>query len=146
MFNETAESFGFANEKNGLLRDCVTQRSGGGIREVSADDSNFWFGYIREDQPSSKTYDGLSLVVFPEHDKTRCLVAIGIGSSSIGKDGDLAANPGFRRSFTRLNKKGESGAKFFYKLRFDEMDTSTPGLQEELYSEEEDYEDVIINQ
>ena len=35
----------------------------------------------------------------------------------VGKDGDLAQNPGFRRSFMRL--KGNSDAKFFFKLRQD---------------------------
>ncbi len=142
---ETAKSFGYIEGLNGLFRDCITTRGGDAIRALSEKEVNFWFGYIREDQPTGGAYDGLSYVIFPEHDKTRCLVAIGIGSSSIGKDGELASSPGFRRSFMRLNKAEDSGAKFFYKLRFDEMETSTPGLQEELYSEESDYEDVIIN-
>ena len=88
-------------------------------------------------------------MVFPEEKGQYCLVSIGIGSSSLGKDGDLASNPGFRRSFMRLIKKGTSDAKFFFKLRFDDMETSTPGLQEELYSTDVTgnniYEDVIIN-
>ena len=142
---ETAKSFGYVEGQNGLFRDCVTTKSGDAIRALSEKEVNFWFGYIREDQPTSRAYDGLSYVIFPERERTRCLVAIGIGSSSIGKDGDLASSPGFRRSFMRLNKAGDSGAKFFYKLRFDEMETSTPGLQEELYSEESGYEDVIID-
>lgn len=142
---EAAKSFGFIEGQNGLFRDCVSSKDGKSIRAVSENEANFWFGFIREDQPSGGPYDGLSYVVFPEHDGNRCLVAIGIGSSSIGKDGDLASNPGFRRSFMRLNKEGKSGAKFFYKLRFDEMETSTPLLQEELYSDDADYEDVIID-
>ena len=147
MVQETAKSFGYLEGQNGLFRDCVSDKSNkGSIRTPSTNEANFWFGYIREDQPTSGAYDGLSYVIFPENKNTRCLVAIGIGSSSIGKDGDLASSPGFRRSFIRLNKAGESGAAFFYKLRFDEMETSTPGLQEELYSEKTPpYEDVIID-
>ena len=147
MVQETAKSFGYLEGQNGLFRDCVSDKSNkGSIRTPSKDEANFWFGYIREDQPTSGAFDGLSFVIFPEYKETRCLVAIGIGSSSIGKDGDLAASPGFRRSFIRLNEARSSGALFFYKLRFDDMETSTPGLQEELYSEKTTpYEDVIVN-
>ena len=111
---KAAKEFGFIEGKNGLLRDCISNNSKTGIRSLSDKEANFWFGFIREDQPTGGPYDGLSYVIFPEHDGARCLVAIGIGSSSIGKDGDLAANPGFRRSFMRLNKANTCNAKFFY--------------------------------
>ncbi len=136
-----AESFGFKEGENGIFRNCVIKNEN--VRDVADNDANFWFGYIREDQPTSGAYEGFSYVIFPEHDGKRCLVSIGIGSSSIGKDGDLATNPGFRRSFMRLIK--DEKARFFFKLRFDEMETSTPGLQEELYSEERKYEDTLVS-
>ena len=147
---QAAESFGFKDGENGIFRDCITISGKTGkteIREIKEVDkeANFWFGYIREDQPTGGAYEGLSYVIFPEKEKTRCIVSIGIGSSSIGKDGDLATNPGFRRSFIRLVKNENNVAKFFFKLRFDDMETSTPGLQEEIYSEEGKYEEVLIN-
>ena len=153
---DAAKDFGYREGKNALLRDCIIDKKTNLVRTVMEEDANFWFGFVREDQPSNGAYDGLSFVIFPEKENTHCLVSIGIGSSSLGKDGDLAQNPGFRRSFMRLikkgesdAKKGESDAKFFFKLRFDDMETSTPGLQEELYSTDamgnNVYEDVIIN-
>ena len=147
---KAAEDFGYRKEKNALFRDCITDKKTDLVRTPTPGDANFWFGFVREDQPSNGAYDGLSFVIFPEAKETHCLVSIGIGSSSLGKDGDLAQNPGFRRSFMRLIKKGKSNAKFFFKLRFDDMETSTPGLQEELYSKDDAtgknlYEDVIIN-
>ena len=146
---KAAEDFGYCEGKNALLRDCIIDKKTNSVRTVMAEDANFWFGFVREDQPSNGAYDGLSFVIFPEEKGKHCLVSIGIGSSSLGKDGDLAQNPGFRRSFMRLIKKGESDAKFFFKLRFDDMETSTPGLQEKLYSTDATgnnlYEDVIIN-
>ena len=152
LFNnilEAAEIFGYSKEKNALFRDCITDKTTNLVRTPTPGDANFWFGFVREDQPSNGAYDGLSFVIFPEKDGNHCLVSIGIGSSSLGKDGDLAQNPGFRRSFMRLIEKGKSDAKFFFKLRFDDMETSTPGLQEELYSTDDDrnnlYEDVLIN-
>lgn len=148
MVQTAAVSYGYQDGKNGLFRDCVTNKSKNPddlIRKPKENEANFWFGYIREDQPTNGAYEGLSFVIFPEHENTRCLVAIGIGSSSIGKDSELAANPGFRRSFLRLNNAHDSNAVFFYKLRFDEMETSTPGLQEELGSDEKRYEDVLID-
>ena len=144
MVQETAESFGYKDTINGRFRNCITDSNSGEIRSPKEKEANFWFGYIREDQPDKSVYEGLSYVIFPEYKNTRCLVALGIGSSSIGKDGDLASSPGFRRSFLRLTKSNDSGAKFFFKLRFDEMDTSTPGLQEELFSETSNYEEVIV--
>lgn len=148
---EAAEAFGYKEKNNALFRDCITdKKKEEEVRKVEEDYANFLFGFVREDQPSSGAYDGLSFVIFPEVKGKHCLVSIGIGSSSLGKDGDLAQNPGFRRSFMRLIKKGDSDAKFFFKLRFDDMETSTPGLQEELYktdavTEKNLYEDVLIN-
>ena len=144
---EVAKRFGYQDHKNGLFRDCITTKNATSpvIRKLENNEANFWFGFIREDQPESGAYDGLSFVIFPEQESTRCLVGICIGSSSIGKDGELAANPGFRRSFMRLNKVDENvNAKFFYKLRFDDMETSTPGLQEELFSQDAKYDEVMI--
>ena len=144
---EAAKHFGYSETKNALFRDCITDKKTNDVRTVNKNDANFWFGFVREDQPSNGAYDGLSFVIFPEEKGKHCLVSIGIGSSSLGKDGDLAQNPGFRRSFMRL--KGNSDAKFFFKLRFDDMETSTPGLQEELYKtdtpEKKLYDDVLIN-
>ena len=145
---EAATDFGYCEKKNALFRDCITDKKTSPSVRMTGD-ANFWFGFVREDQPSNGAYDGLSFVIFPEENGNHCLVSIGIGRSSLGKDGDLAQNPGFRRSFMRLINKGNSDAKFFFNLRFDDMETSTPGLQEELYSTDDAgnnlYEDVLIN-
>ena len=104
---DRAREFGYIEEKNALFRDCITEKSKDSIsiRIPKPDEANFWFGFIREDQGKTGAYDGLSFVIFPEEKGEHCLVSIGIGSSSLGKDGDLASNPGFRRSFMRLIKK-----------------------------------------
>ena len=142
---DKAKDFGFKEGENGIFRDCISSSSKKTeIRDVKENDANFWFGFVREDQQTGGAYSGLSYVVFPEHDNTRCLVSIGIGSSSIGQDGELASNPGFRRSFMRLVKKDRPSIKAFFSLRFDDMETSTPRLQEEINNEKADYEDVLI--
>ena len=145
---DAARSFGF-NDENGRFRNCITDNSSkdDSIRSAKDDDANFWFGFIREDEPEKSRYSGFSFVVFPERqDKgTRCVVSICIGSNSVGRDRDLASIPGFRRSFMRLTKKGESDAEFFFKLRFDDMETSTPGLQEKLETDSDGFDSVIQN-
>lgn len=131
---ETAENFGFKNGENGKIRETIFSSSDT-LREPSkkkgtttVDEKNYWFGFVREDQPDSGGYEGLSFVVFPEYSGDYCLVSIGIGSGSIGKDSDLASSPGFRRSFLRLTNT-KADAKFCFKLAFDEMLTPTPGLE-----------------
>ena len=151
LVKKAADSFGFDEGVNGQFRDCVSNRSDGTITNPDNENANFWFGYIREDEPDKSKYSGLSFVIFPERqDKgNKCLIAIGIGSSSIGQDVNYISNPGFKRSFTRLTKKEASNAKFFFKLRFDDMETSTPGLQDEIESVDSSgemvYDNVFIN-
>lgn len=138
---EEAVKFGFnESDQRGQLRDCIMDKSA--LRTPKADDSNYWFGFIREGEPISKAYEGLSFVVFPESVGTHCVAAIGIGSSttadssygggSLGQDMDLAMKLSFARSFRTLTKKGTSDAQFFFKLNFAETVNPTPGLEKAL--------------
>ena len=74
LFDEVtkaAASFGFKDNDNGIFRDCIHKDKNNisaGFTTVQGKDDNFWFGFIREDQPISKAYDGLSFVIFPERD------------------------------------------------------------------------------
>ena len=132
MLKTAAESFGFKNRDNGILRDCIhtnKNKPEEGIRTVNDQDNNFWFGFVREDQGESGTYQGLSFVIIPEKDGNHCLAAICIGSGNIGADSELASSPQFRRSYYSLYKN-VSRKCLFYKYKFDETDPPTPNLQE----------------
>ena len=63
---QAAIDFGYDKGKNALLRDCIIDKKTGSVRTVMEEDANFWFGFVREDQPSNGAYDGLSFVIFPE--------------------------------------------------------------------------------
>jgi len=122
---ESAESFGFKDGDNGILRDCVSA----GLKK----DNNFWFGFVREDQGPSSAYEGLSFVIIPENEGHNCLAAICIGSSNLGADSELAISPMFRRSFCSLTK-GVPRERLFFKYKFDEIEQPTPLLQEYIQS------------
>ena len=81
---EIAKSFGFDQEKqHGQLRDCIIDRNNPqSIRKPNSGGNNFWFGFIREGEPTSKAYEGLSFVIFPEFNGHHCVASIGIGSST----------------------------------------------------------------
>lgn len=148
-----AGDFGFDGKQHGQLRDCIIDRNNSQIRTASTDENNYWFGFIREDQPTSKAYEGLSFVLFPESNGTHCVAAIGIGSSttadssfrsgSLGPDMELAIKPSFVRSFRSLTKKGASDAKFFFKLNYTETVNPTPGLKDAL--ESSTYDQAMVN-
>lgn len=136
---KAAVLFGYKKDENGQLRDCIHGGEQDGnklIRTCKNDDNNFWFGFIREDQPKSGAYEGLSFVIMPEIERKHCLVSIGIGSSNIGPDKELAASLSFRRSFMTLtgngDEKEEDHAKFYFKLRFDEMETPIVELKNDI--------------
>lgn len=59
-----------------------------------------------------------------------CIVSIGIGSSSLGDDLDLASKPGFRRSFMNLvNKEEGEEVDYFFVENWAAMDSRCPGLK-----------------
>lgn len=150
---EKAQSFGF-NGQNGQFRDTIFDKGNlDSFRNPDSNESNYWFGFIREDQPTSKAYEGLSFVLFPECNGTHCVASIGVGSSttgdttlgSLGPDMELAMNSSFARSFRNLTKKGDSDAQFFFKLDFTETVNPTPRLKEALEDSTPSYEDAMIN-
>lgn len=89
-------------------------------------------------------YTGLSFVVFTQcqalspSDKSKesskiqdyCIVSIGIGSSSLGEDLDLASKPGFRRSFMNLTAKGHyEMSDYYFVENWSAMNSACPGLE-----------------
>ena len=154
---DQAKKFGFDESKqHGQLRDCIIERGTQlTVRTPKSDERNFWFGFIREGEPISKAYEGLSFVLFPEYKGTHCVASIGIGSSttadgsfsggSLGPDMELAMKLSFSRSFRALAKKGNSNAQFFFKLSFTETVNPTPGLKEALESPNSSYDSAMIN-
>ena len=109
---------------------------------------NPFFAFIGKDEDVSGKYNGLSFVIFPSSvggkDITHCVMAIGIGSGTLGLDTALACSPGFRRSFMKLvnaEKAGKAGkatnCQFFFAENWGEMESRTPGLQEALEKTEE---------
>lgn len=118
--------------------------------------------FVEEDYESdgmndtSGGYTGLSFVVFTQCNaqnkesddinKTKeafkkaansqqdyCIVSIGIGSSSLGDDLDLASKPGFRRSFMNLvNKIEYEMVDYFFVENWAAMDSRCPGLKEKI--------------
>lgn len=149
---EKAKDFGF-NDQNGQLRKPIFDRESPSLRKPKSDESNYWFGFIREDQQNSGAFEGLSFVIFPEYGGTHCVTAIGIGSSttgdsklgSLGPDMELAMSPSFARSFRNLTKREKSGAQFFFKLDFTDTVNPTPRLKEALEDASPSYEDAMIN-
>lgn len=138
-----AKLFGFVNNRkiqnnngNGILKDCTN----GGYKK----DGNFWFGFVREDQDHSGGYEGLSFVIFPESGEknTHCLAAISIGSDTVGADSELASSPMFRRSFCSLTK-GVPRERLFFKYKFDDLEQTTPLLQE--YIQRNNYDDAMVS-
>lgn len=152
---EQARCFGFDEKlNNGQLRDCIIDRNDhASLRLPVSGENNYWFGFIREGEPTSKAYEGLSFVVFPEYNGTHCVVSIGIGSSttgenkggSLGPDMELATKLSFARSFRALSKRGSSDAKFYYKLDFTETSNPTPRLQHDLENSESSFDPAMIN-
>jgi hypothetical protein len=152
-----ADSFGFDNTKypNGRLRETILDKADRTkIKTTDDNEKNFWFGFIRPEQPDGGPYEGLSFVVFPESTGTHCVVSIGIGSSttaeyrsgSLGPDMELATKHSFVRSFRSLTKVGHSDAQFFFKLDFSEMIAPTPGLKDALESlSSPTYDPAMIN-
>ena len=153
-----ADDFGFVDKDNGRLRQNILDRNDPNrIMSVNpASEQNFWFGITREDQDISGKYEGLSFVVFPESNcQTRCVISIGIGSSttaesnvgggSLGPDMELAMKLSFVRSFRSLTKADKSVAKFFFKLDFTEMSNPTPGLKEALEDAKCSFDPVMVN-
>lgn len=157
LLEKATDDFGFDHPENGRLRDCIIDKSDPTkIKKFDKNtEQNFWFGFIRHDQNDEGKYEGLSFVVFPEsNDQTRCVVSIGIGSSttaegkgggSLGSDMELAMKLSFVRSFRSLTKAKESVAKFFFKLDFTEMSNPTPGLKEALEDDKFSYDPVMVN-
>ena len=144
-----AKKFGFIENKNnkynngnGIFKNCINS---------SPNDDDYWFGYIREGQGQTGGYAGLSFVIFPEKENnkgseeekhTHCLAAISVGSVTLSADSELASSPQFRRSFSTLTK-GVPRERLFFKYKFDDLEQTTPLLQE--YIQRNNYDDAMVS-
>lgn len=71
-----------------------------------------YFGFIRPEEPTSRTYSDFSLVVFTNDCSSKFFVSLGVGSQGFTNDYELAALPGTRRGFLKLlDNDGKSFCK-----------------------------------
>ena len=113
-------------------------------------DNHPFFAFIGKDEDFSGKYNGLSFVIFPssvgDNGITHCVMAIGIGSATLGLDTALACSPGFRRSFMKLvNAEKATNCQFFFAENWGEMESRTPGLKEALEKTEEEKLKASVN-
>lgn len=99
-----AKKCGGENFEDYLLR-------GSDLSEENFSKDYHWFGLIRNDQPKSSTYSGLSIAVAPSNEESRWLMTLGVGLDGLGEDISLASKPGVRRLFSQL-VDGDGFAKY----------------------------------
>lgn len=109
-----AETFGLKKDKNAVVRDKYTH---------TGDDDKAYFGFINEKEPASGKYSDLSLVIFPNQDATKCVVALGVGSLGFNHEYQMALRPGLRRKFLKLNQ-----GKSYFKTNFADTDEEARDL------------------
>lgn len=99
MIKEIAISFGaeFKYEDG--------NENGNAVLRYNPDRSPEYIGIIAHTQERTGQYEGLSLVVFPSKNYEYCLVALAVGTQGLGSDYELAALPGLRRAYIRLQQK-----------------------------------------
>lgn len=139
---EKAESFGLKSKndnKDNTSKQKEDTKPNAVIRHNTG--VNSFFAFIGRDEATSGKYNGLSFVIFPDAvgDKsvTHCVMAICIGSATLGNDTALACDPGFRRSFMKLTN-GDN-CQFFFAENWSDMEHRTPGLQEAVENTRNDY-------
>lgn len=147
-----AKSFGMNSlnkpEDTKSHNDKPTRNDNAVIRHNTEKDP--FFAFIGKDEDFSGKYNGLSFVIFPSSVEdnviTHCVMAIGIGSATLGLDTALACSPGFRRSFMKLvNAEKATNCQFFFAENWGEMESRTPGLKEALKKTEEEMLIASVN-
>lgn len=124
-----AESFGLKKDKNAVVRDKYTH---------TGEDDKAYFGFISEKEASSGKYSDLSLVIFPDSNATKCVVALGVGSLGFNQEYQMALRPGLRRKFLKLNQ-----GKSYFKTNFADTEEETGGLFTEVRDNYPELKEVI---
>ena len=97
---DLAKSFGLKDKKNGGSNaNAIVRRN---IEEKAYVGQGAYFGFINPEEEYTGAYSDFSLVIFPQKNEGKCVVALGVGSLGFKNDLSLAALPGLRRSFLRL--------------------------------------------
>ena len=99
------------------------------LSDASFADGSAYFGFLTSNEETNGQYCDLSFVVFPEKTLGSAVIALGVGSSGFREDGVLASSPGLRRRFLRLQ---ETTDKVFFKMSFDDINTTSRDLLKEI--------------
>ena len=107
----------------------------------SFNEGSAYFGFLSGDEDTNGPYSDYSFVIFPDNkDNIKvCVVALGVGSSGFRNDYQIASQPGLRRLFLRLNYQNKS----FFKTSFDDIESSSSDLLNEIKANSPDLKIVI---
>ena len=99
-----------------------------------------FFAFISNEEATSGQYSDFSFVVFPDSAELvgACVVGLVVGTSGFRNDYQLASLPGLRRLFLKLNSPDS-----FFKTSFDDTDSNTPGLLNEIKTNYHSLQTVI---
>lgn len=135
---DLAKSFGLKDKKNGGSNaNAIVRRN---IEEKAYVGQGAYFGFINPEEEYTGAYSDFSLVIFPQKNEGKCVVALGVGSLGFKNDLSLAALPGLRRSFLRLM---ENDGKSFCKTSFLDIESSSKDLLEKVRTDCPDLFGVI---
>ncbi|NLI71298.1 MAG: AAA domain-containing protein [Bacteroidales bacterium] len=101
-----------------------------------------FFGFISPEEDVSGPYSDFSFVIFPDsHDKIKeCVVSFGVGSLGFKNDYELSVTPGVRRQLLQLR---DSGGTVFYKDSFDNIESTSSDLLNEVKAKYRDLTRII---
>lgn len=97
-----------------------------------------YFGFISPEEAESGAYSDFSFGVFPQKEKGKCVIALGVGSLGFKNDLADAKLPGLRRCFLRLSDTKNS----FIKNDFSDINSVLSDLIEEV-NKNEDINDYL---
>ena len=146
LFNDVlskAKEFGLTAKNDG--RQIIDPKGNSIIRNnlipASFNDGSAYFGFLNSDEETAGPYSDFSFVIFPD-DKdnvTACVVSLGVGSSGFKNDYQLASLPGTRRLFLKLNDNSKS----FFKTSFDDIESTSSDLLNEIRANYSNLKTVI---
>ncbi len=146
LFNDVlskAKEFGLTAKNDG--KEIIDSLGNSIIRKNISKDAftngKAFFGFLSSDEETSSIYSDYSFVVFPDDEKgvKACVVALGVGSSGFKNDYQLASLPGTRRLFLKLNNNSKS----FFKTSFDDIESTSSDLLNEIRANYSNLKTVI---
>ena len=135
LFNDVlskAKEFGLTAKNDG--RQIKDPQGNSIIRKnlipASFNDGSAYFGFLNSEEETVGPYSDFSFVIFPDDNDnvTACVVSLGVGSSGFKNDYQLASHPGTRRLFLKLNDNSKS----FFKTSFDDIESTSSELLNEI--------------